>query len=145
MDSYVAMTRDLDIPIIGPESAAGKHHARAEWIRAGACDILRTGVHDVGGLTPALKCVHLAESFNMSCEVHGTGAGNLTLAAVQTNGRWYERGLLHPHFDYDATPEFLMAPEDPMDSEGYVHLSQKPGLGAEYNWDFIAANTVSTH
>lgn len=145
MAAYVAMSRELTIPVIGPETAEGKHHARAEWIRAGACDILRTGVHDVGGLTPALKCVHLAESFHMSCEVHGTGAGNLTLCAVQPNGRWYERGLLHPHYDYDATPEFLLAPEDPMDSEGYVHLSDKPGLGAAYNWDFIHANTVSTH
>lgn len=145
MSSYANMARELDVPVIGPESAAGKHFTRAEWIRAGACDILRTGVHDVGGLTPALKCVHLAESFNMNCEVHGTGAGNLALTAVQPNGRWYERGLLHPHFDYDATPDFLSAPEDAMDSEGFVHLSQKPGLGTQYNWDFIAENTVSTH
>ena len=145
ISSYANMTRELDIPVIGPEVADGKHFTRAEWIKAGACDILRAGVHDVGGITPALKCLHLAESFNMNCEVHGTGAGNLTLCAVQRNGRWYERGLLHPHHDYDATPDFLLAPEDAMDAEGYVHLSQQPGLGAEYNWDFIHANTVSTH
>ncbi|HRJ68110.1 MAG TPA: enolase C-terminal domain-like protein [Beijerinckiaceae bacterium] len=145
ISSYANMARELDIPVIGPEVADGKYFTRAEWIRAGACDILRTGVHDVGGLTPALKCVHLAESFNMACEVHGVGAGNLTLCAVQANGRWYERGLLHPHFDYDATPDYLHEPEDAMDADGFVHLSQKPGLGAHYNWDFITANTVSTH
>lgn len=145
MSSYVNMARELDIPVIGPEVADGKHFTRAEWIKAGACDILRTGVHDVGGLTPALKCVHLAESFNMNCEVHGTGAGNLTLCAVQSNGRWYERGLLHPHYDYDATPDYLTMPKDAMDAEGFVHLSQAPGLGAAYNWDFIRDNKVSTH
>ena len=145
MASYSAMARELDIPVIGPESAAGKHHARAEWIAAGACDILRTGVHDVGGITPALKCLHLAESFNMSCEVHGTGAGNLTLCAVQSNGRWYERGLLHPFLEYDRVPEYLNAAEDPMDTEGFVHLPERPGLGADLNWDYIAGNTVSTH
>ena len=32
-----------------------------------------------------------------------------------------------------------------MDAEGFVHLSDRPGLGADLNWDFIAANTVSTH
>lgn len=145
ISSYAFMARELEIPVIGPEVAWGKHHTRAEWIVAGAADILRTGVHDVGGLTPALKCVHLAESFNMNCEVHGTGAGNLTLCAVQSNGRWYERGLLHPHFDYDATPDYLLEAEDAMDDQGYVHLSQKPGIGLALNWDFIRANTVSSH
>jgi len=32
-----------------------------------------------------------------------------------------------------------------MDSEGFVHLSQEPGLGARYNWDFIGDTTISTH
>jgi L-alanine-DL-glutamate epimerase-like enolase superfamily enzyme len=145
ISSYVWMANQLDIPVIGPEVAWGKHFTRAEWIRAGACDILRTGVHDVGGLTPALKCVHLAESFNMDCEVHGTGAGNLTLCAVQPNGTWYERGLLHPHFDYDACPDYLLHPEDPIDAEGFVHLSDRPGLGQDVNWEWVKAHAVSTH
>ena len=45
---------------------------------------------------------HLAEAFGMDCEVHGGGAGNLTVCAVQKNGCWYERELLHPFLDYDT-------------------------------------------
>ena len=75
MSTYAWLAENLDIPVLGPESAAGKHFARAEWIKAGACDILRTGVHDVGGITPALKSMRLAESFGMNCEVHGNGGG----------------------------------------------------------------------
>jgi L-alanine-DL-glutamate epimerase-like enolase superfamily enzyme len=140
MSSYAWLAANLDIPIIGPETADGKFHTRAEWIKASACDITRTGVMDVGGISPSLKIVHLAESFGMDCEVHGGGAGNLTLCAVQHNGRWYERGLLHPHFDYDAVPEYLHTRTDAMDKDGFVHLPQHPGLGDDINFAYIDDN-----
>jgi L-alanine-DL-glutamate epimerase-like enolase superfamily enzyme len=140
MSSYAWLAANLDIPVIGPESMEGKFHTRAEWIKAGACDLSRTGVHDVGGIGPSLKIIHLAEAFGMDCEVHGSGAGNLTLTAVQKNGRWYERGLLHPFLDYDAVPEYLNARPDTMDADGFVHLSQQPGLGDDINFDYINSN-----
>ena len=142
MSSYAWLAANLDIPVIGPESMDGKFHTRAEWIKAGACDLTRTGAHDVGGISPSLKIIHLAEAFGMDCEIHGGGAGNLTLCAVQKNGRWYERGLLHPFLDYEEVPEYLNARPDPMDKDGYVHLSQKPGLGDDINFDYINDNLV---
>jgi L-alanine-DL-glutamate epimerase-like enolase superfamily enzyme len=78
----------------------------------------------------------------MDCEIHGGGAGNLTLSAVQKNGRWYERGLLHPFLDYDEVPEYLNARPDPMDANGLVHLSQRPGLGEDINFGYINNNLV---
>ncbi len=140
--SYQWLAANLDIPVIGPESAAGKFHTRAEWAKAGACDILRTGIDDVGGIGPALKVAHLAEGFNMDCEVHGNGPGNLAVCAAIRNGRWYERGLLHPFLDYDAVPAYLNSLPDPMDQDGLVHLSQAPGLGYDINFDYIDSHLV---
>jgi L-alanine-DL-glutamate epimerase-like enolase superfamily enzyme len=142
MSAYKALADRLDIPVIGPEYAWGKHHTRAEWIRDGACDILRTGVHDVGGITPALKCMHLAESFHMDCEVHGNTAANLVVTAACANTTYYERGLLHPFLNYDEVPEHLTKLQDPMDAEGYVHLSNEPGVGEMLNWDWIKEHEV---
>src|SRR5690606_11741639 len=142
MASYVWLTENLDIPVIGPESMGGKYFHRAEWIKAGACDILRTGVEDVGGISPAPKTMHLAESFGMNCEVHGHGAANLIVTATTKNCRWYERGLLHPFLEYDDCPDYLHSIPDPMDSEGFVHLSQKPGIGDDINFDYINNNLV---
>lgn len=51
ISSYAWLSQQLDIPILGPETMTGKHHTRAEWVKAGASDILRTGVTDVGGIT----------------------------------------------------------------------------------------------
>jgi L-alanine-DL-glutamate epimerase-like enolase superfamily enzyme len=143
MSSYVWLCEQTSLAICGPETAEGKMFARAEWIKAGACDLVRGGVGDVGGITGLMKIAHLAESFGMNLEVHGNGVGNLhVLCSMSSPGLYYERGLLHPFIDYDATPAWLNAPVDPMDAQGMVHVSQSPGLGLDLNWDYIRANLV---
>jgi L-alanine-DL-glutamate epimerase-like enolase superfamily enzyme len=143
MSSYVWLCEQTSLAICGPETVEGKMFSRAEWIKAGACDMLRAGVGDVGGITPLVKIAHLAEAFGMNMEVHGNGVGNLhVLCAMGAPGLYYERGLLHPFIDYDATPSWLNEPVDPMDAEGMVHVSALPGLGMDLNWDYIRANTV---
>ncbi len=143
MSSFVWLAEQADLLIVGPETAEGKHFARAEWIKAGAADVIRAGVWDVGGITPAMKIVHLCESFNMSLEIHGGGPGNLhVLCAMGIPGRYYERGLLHPFIDYEAVPAWLNQRDDPMDNEGFVHVSQLPGLGQDINFDYIQDNLV---
>lgn len=143
ISSYVWLTEQLDIAVLGPETAEGKMFTRAEWIVRGASDISRGGVGDVGGITPLMKVAHLAESFGMAMEVHGGGAGNLhALGAMGIPGEFYERGLLHPFVDYEKREPWLNSPIDPLDSEGYVHLPQSPGLGYDINFDFINRNAV---
>jgi len=143
VQSYRWLAEQLRTPIIGPETAWGKHMARAEWVVAGACDILRVGVVGSGGITPALKAVHLAESFGMDCEIHGNGSGALAVIGATLSGRWYERGLLHPHSDYDTPPPHLRSIVDPL-VDGKVRMPTAPGLGDDIDHDYIAARTVAT-
>ncbi|MCZ6678428.1 MAG: enolase, partial [Candidatus Poribacteria bacterium] len=143
ISSYVWLADQLDIPIVGPETAEGKMQTRAEWIIRGASDISRGGVGDVGGITPLMKIVHLCESFGVRMEVHGGGPGNLhVLCAMGIPGEYYERGLLHPFLDYEAQTPWLNAIVDPLDDEGYVHVSEKPGLGLDINFDYIRAHAL---
>lgn len=139
-ESYIWLANQLDIPVLGPETAHGKFYNRIEWAQRGACDILRTGVHDVGGISPAMKTMHIAEALGMDCEVHGNGSPNLHVVAATKNCTWYERGLLHPFLDYDEVPAYLNSIIDPMDDEGYVHVTQRPGLGDDINFDYIDNN-----
>jgi L-alanine-DL-glutamate epimerase-like enolase superfamily enzyme len=144
MSSYVWLCEQTALPICGPETAEGKMYARAEWIKAGACDMVRAGVGDVGGLTPLMKIAHLCESFGVRMEVHGGGPGNLhALCAMGIPGEYYERGLLHPLVEYEQPKPWLNSIDDPMDAEGYVHVSQQPGLGQDINFDYIEANLVA--
>jgi L-alanine-DL-glutamate epimerase-like enolase superfamily enzyme len=145
MSSYVWLCEQTSLPICGPETAAGKMFARAEWIKAGACDLVRGGVGDVGGITPLVKVAHLAEAFGMAMEVHGGGVGNLhVLCAMGSPGQYYERGLLHPFVDYETPPPWLNQLVDPMDAEGNVHVSQQPGLGMDINFAYIQDNLIKS-
>ncbi|MBT3266721.1 enolase [Candidatus Poribacteria bacterium] len=141
--SYVWLADQLDLPVVGPETAEGKMQTRAEWIVRGASDISRGGVGDLGGITPLVKTAHLCEAHGVKMEVHGGGPGNLhVLCAMGIPGHYYERGLLHPFVDYEQPSPWLNELTDPMDDEGFVHVSQEPGLGWNINWDYIETHSI---
>lgn len=144
MSSYKWLSDQLDIPVIGPETMTGKISTRAEWIKNDVIDILRGGVGDLGGLTPLMKVAHLAESYNMAMEVHGGKEGNLhALGSMRLPGEFYERGLLHPHVDYEKPPDYLNEIMDPMDDEGFIHMPTGNGLGWKINHDYINDNLIN--
>lgn len=142
LSSYQWLSSNLKLNILGPETMQGKHWTRAEWASKGACDMIRTGVWDVGGIGPSLKCAHMAESFHMLCEVHGSGAANMVVCASLPNTTYYERGLLHPLVDYEKPLAYLNRIDDEMDEEGYVHFRETPGLGQDINFDYIENHLV---
>jgi L-alanine-DL-glutamate epimerase-like enolase superfamily enzyme len=140
VSSYVWLAEQLAVPIVGPETAEGKMYTRAEWIVRGAADISRYGA-ELAGITPLIKVVHLCEAFGVQLELHGGGPANLqVLGAMGIPGEYYERGLLHPHLDYEQSTPWLNHIIDPMDPDGYVDISQKPGLAMDINWSYIEKN-----
>jgi L-alanine-DL-glutamate epimerase-like enolase superfamily enzyme len=79
----------------------------------------------------------------MAMEVHGGGAANLhALCAMAIPGEYFERGLLHPFIDWEVPKPWLNSIDDPMDADGFVHVSQAPGLGQDINFDYIRTNLV---
>ncbi|NLX43344.1 MAG: enolase, partial [Chloroflexi bacterium] len=137
MSSYIWLSEQLDIPVVGPETAGGMLYNRAEWIVNKASDISRYDVH-LAGLTPLMKCVHLCEAHGVALEVHGGGHGNLqALGAMGIPGEYYERGLLHPLYDYEGSQPWLLTRCDDVDDKGYVTLPQGPGLGMEIDWNYV--------
>lgn len=143
VSTYEKLARELEIPILSPEIAAGSIYTRAEWIRRGASDMTRMDVLR-GGITGQKKMAAIAEAFGVKCEVHMSGFANLQILGSTSEDvcTYYERGLLAPGLDYETPPPYLHKLADPMDAEGFVHLSQAPGMGYEINWDYIEANRV---
>lgn len=145
IESFRWLSENLThLMVCGPETAHGKGQTRAEWIRSKACDIVRAGATDVGGITPLLKIIHMCELNGMPCELHGGGADQIqVLASMIIPGKYYERGLLHPFLNYDTQPLWLDEPIDFMDEDGYIHVPDRPGLGYVLNWDYINDNLIN--
>ena len=138
VEQYVRLADELSIPICAPEIAEGGIFTRADWILRRASDISRIDVLR-GGITGAMKMAHTCEAFGLRCELHMSGFGNLQVLGATSDDvcEYYERGLLGPGVDYDATPLYLGAPCDPMGIDGFVTVPHAPGLGYDIRWDFI--------
>jgi L-alanine-DL-glutamate epimerase-like enolase superfamily enzyme len=149
IEPYRRLCKELDIAICSPELAHGSYYSRAEWVLQGASDIGRIDITH-GGITACRKAISVYEAFGVPCELHLGGFGNMQIhgSTTEETCEYYERGLLRPGGsaweieDYDTAPPFLLQPCDPMDNEGYVHLQQGPGLGAEFNWEYINEHRV---
>lgn len=143
VESYVRLARELSIPILAPEIAAGGVFTRAEWILRGASDMSRMDVKR-GGITGCRKTAVVCEAYGIKCEIHMAGWGNLQVmgATSEDTSEYYERGLLAPGVDYEATHPYLGANCDPLDDDGYITLPTLPGMGYQINWDYIRDNLV---
>lgn len=135
------LTAKLDIPICGTEVLAGSHYSTSECIASGVVDIVRTDVSWKGGITPVIKTAHLAESFGVRCELHtaiyhALEIVNLHCCCAISNCEFFE--LLYPV----SYMEFGMKGRIEIDSEGYAHPPVVPGIGVEFDWDFIDNCTI---
>jgi L-alanine-DL-glutamate epimerase-like enolase superfamily enzyme len=144
VSAYEKLCRELDIPILSPEIAAGSLYTRADWILRGASDMSRIDVLR-GGITGVKKMAAVCEAYGVKCEIHMSGFANLQILGSTSEDvcEYYERGLLAPGVDYETPPPYLEAIGDPMDAEGYVHLPQEPGMGYRIVWDYIEENRVA--
>ncbi len=135
------LTVALDIPICGTEVLGGHHYSTAECIASGVVDIVRTDVSWKGGVTAVMKTAHLAESFGLQCELHtaiyhGLELVNLHCCCAIANCEFFE--LLYPP---DAMGVGLKRGLE-IDEQGYAHPPAEPGIGVEFDWDFIDNCTV---
>ena len=141
--AYEKLCRELAIPILSPEIAAGSLYTRADWIKRGASDMSRIDVLR-GGVTGVKKLAAVCEAYGVKCEIHMSGFANLQLLGSTSEDvcEYYERGLLAPGLDYETPPPYLAAIGDPMDEQGFVHLPQEPGMGYRIVWEYIEEHRV---
>jgi L-alanine-DL-glutamate epimerase-like enolase superfamily enzyme len=86
----------------------------------------------------------IAEAYGVKCEIHMSGWGNLQLlgSVSEDTCEYYEKGLLAPGVDYDAVPPYVREAPDPIDTDGYVTIPRKPGLGYDIIWEYIEEHRV---
>jgi L-talarate/galactarate dehydratase len=117
-EGHAALAALLDTPIASGEmlTSVAEH---AELIRHRSVDILQPDAPRVGGITPMLKIMGLAEQAHMRLAPHFAMEIHLHLAAAYPLEPWVE------HFEW-LEPLF----NERLHIEGgRMHLSRRPGLG----------------
>jgi len=141
---YVDLARTLDISICATEANYGGPSGVAEFLRAGAADIVRADVSWKWGVTGTVKTFHLAEAFGINCELHTTLMGltdiaNLHVACAAKNSEYFE--LFAPHEEWTFPLKEGFAP----DAHGDLHVPEGPGLGLDIDWDSVDDKTLILH
>ena len=97
-------------------------------MQRGGCSIVQTDVARIGGITPWLKCAHIAESFNMPICPHYLMELHVGLCAAVPNSPWVE-----------YIPQLDVIMKNRMKIEkGFAIPFAGPGLGIEWDWKAIA-------
>ena len=109
-----------------------------------ACDFLRVDpVYDLG-ITGTIKVAHAAEGLGLDVEIHAPGPAQRHCMAAIRNTNYYELGLVHPLAGSTSSPIYAEGYNgddlDSIDKNGHVPVPDGPGLGVNYDWDFIEAH-----
>ncbi len=138
--NYVKLRAKLDIPIMATEYPIAGFDSYAPWILQRATDYLRGDVAVKGGITTLVKAAHLAEAFGMNFEVHHGGnslnnVANLHVIAAIRNCEFFE--VLLP----DEAQKYGLIEDITADQDGMVRVPDRPGLGAQIDFELIERNT----
>lgn len=134
IEGLIKLREKLEVPICATETAPMSMFSIPEYILHRAVDIVRCDTWISGGITPCKKIADLCNAFDMMCEIHASwfptsNVANLHVACAIKNCEFYE--MIWPESRY-GIKEYPV-----LDNEGCLHITQKPGLGVEIDWDAL--------
>lgn len=140
MLNYPKLRQHLSIPLMATEYSPGGLYSYAPWLVMQATDYLRGDVAVKAGITGILKAAHLAEAFKMNYEIHHGGnslnnVANLHVAMAIPNTEFFEVLLPAGAQKYGLNPDIEIV-------DGHVHGIDRPGLGADIDFELIKSKTV---
>ena len=114
---------------------------KVDFVLADATDFLRGDPND-GGITGIMKLAGAAEALGIDLELHAAGPAHRQCMAAIRNSNYYEMFPVHPKLKtLSYSPPVYKSNYwdglDAIDKDGCVTVPEGPGLGVEYDWDFI--------
>ena len=132
LGAHVSLNAHSRVPIAVGESMYSLSQFK-DYLQMGGCSIVQADVARVGGITPWLKIAHLAEAFNVAICPHFLMELHVSLTCAVQNAPTLE---YIPQLD-DITHSRLDI------CDGRATAPMVPGLGIDWNWEAIRAQSVS--
>jgi L-alanine-DL-glutamate epimerase-like enolase superfamily enzyme len=127
LEGYIELTRVSPVPIAGGEVLT-RRQAFLPWLQRRAVDFIQPDATKNGGLTESRRIAHMAQDYHVHFVSHGWNtaigvAADLQLAAALPTAHYVEYMTPCAYID-DVTHEPFV-----IDSEGYLEIPVRPGLG----------------
>ncbi|NRA40595.1 MAG: mandelate racemase/muconate lactonizing enzyme family protein [Planctomycetes bacterium] len=135
IESYKKLREHSRVPISGCEVLT-RRQSFLPWIVEGAVDYIQPDVTKVGGISDQHKIAWYAYDHGVECIPHGWNtavglAADLQMVSAIPTAHWVEYMVGNPYID----DLWLNTPK--IDSEGYLDIPNRPGIGVEWNYDGI--------
>ena len=135
---------NLRVPILAPEHLPGGIFSAAQYMHAGAMDMVRSGTRK-GGITGMIKMAHLAEAHGMNAEPVSSGSvfgfTYIQMFACLSNTSFYETSPARA--EENARAARAIGITNPLQLEhGHIPLPEAPGLGIRLDRNTIENVTV---
>ncbi|MDI2129485.1 enolase C-terminal domain-like protein [Yinghuangia seranimata] len=117
--AYRRLAERVAVPLLVAETSDGAHMNTGDFIAAGAAGGVRTSAQYKGGITGAMRIAHLADSYQLRAEVHGSGVVNAHLCMAIPNTTYYE-SLVYTN---------PVVREPSVGADGLVQAPTAPGVG----------------
>ncbi|SEO90044.1 L-alanine-DL-glutamate epimerase [Halogranum amylolyticum] len=144
--AHKKLREQIDTPILQTEHVRGLE-PHTDFIANGATDFVRADPEYDAGITGAMKIARVAEGFGLDVEFHAPGPAQRHCIAACRNANYYELALVHPECQNTQPPVYKGGYSDmfdTIDENGTVSVPDGPGLGVEYDWDYIEANSTGS-
>jgi len=134
----------LKTPLMLTEYVRGVENT-ANFVLAGATDMIHIDPEYDGGITGARKIAHFCEAIGLDVQCHACGPAQRHLISSLRNTLYYEMALVGPGMPNLVAPVYADEYRDELDAidgDGCVSVPDGPGLGVTLDWDYIEAHKV---
>lgn len=141
------LREQLKTPLLISEHVRGIEQ-KANFLIQGGCDMIHLDPEYDMGLTGALKVAHVCQALGFDLQLHACGPGHRALMSALPNTHFYEMALIGPDMPNCVPPVYACGYSDQpqaLDADGCVPVPTGPGLGVQYDWDFIESHTENEY
>ena len=138
-DSWRRLCASSQVPILTGENLT-RREGFMEFIINQGCDILNPDLRNSGGFLETKRIADMAHIFGMPLCTHNTGSQVCTYAAVQFAGAIQDYLALETITGEGGWMDQVLLLDGPYIKNGFIQVSDKPGLGIELNPDVVKAH-----
>lgn len=145
VEGHKRLRERLQTPLLVSEHVRGIE-AKTNFLLAGGCDLIHADPEYDLGITGAMKIAAVCEALGLDVQMHACGPAHRAVVASLRNTHFYEMALMGPGMPNLVPPVYTCGysdqPED-LGADGCVPVPDAPGLGVQYDWEFIERHRVA--
>ena len=141
-DSWKRLCAASKVPICMGENLARREGFK-DFILNQACDILHPDLRNSGGFLETKRIADLAHIFGLPMANHNTGSQVCTYASAQWAASIRDYVALETVTGQGDWMDNVLLLDGPYIKDGFIQVTDKPGLGIELNPDVVRAHLAA--